>query len=679
MELLDEKRCEKHMNHYQTRETLSTQHENDEDLNNLAETMYNIVLEGWMHGYGQTYTKDDYMCLFNQIRDLIAKQLPIRFLLPAFPCKSSNDESKVLGPTPDLAEFLAIRSLITTARKLQEIYSEGVLVTLMSDYHTFDQYVGVTEERYKAYHEGLKQMIHDAGADDIIELISLTTFPELHNVPQYEISTRLTQEYGDPTFVENFEKSLIEKPAFAERYLHLTKFMFQDLSHKLPGSPTSTESEMFIQKTARGMMAQGVALDNFLEKQDYVKNYIRLSIHEHHPKSNKFAVNLFKQVPYRRGNVLYTPWHNTILFDSSTGGFVIDHKANILADNDGKQSVLVKVRYDDKDWFYLKLNFSEEYKSTDKDVCFKAKMVKQGCGIILTNKNTTWPLKSNCLHNDSLTTMIKEFGIVVLRGFDHFKNEKEIIETYSKRATNGIVNWAFGMIHKVAPNDELAGIVNSKGALNVHFDLTNPPKYMGITQSKYQYKDYVPREFLLYCRKSGLKGQEGATTFIDAHGAVLSLNGAHSMRLKSIVVSYQTELAKDEGKVLYFGGRGNIFEYPLVHNCPWTGKDVFRWQQSWKEQEHPEASQYFWLDVKSSSDKKEPSADEVDFEMQRIVFDDRFYFEHGYEEGDQVYVNNYTMLHGRKSFSNNRELWRLQAIPPSDNLPPYFLANSSIE
>ena len=44
-------------------------------------------------------------------------------------------------------------------------------------------------------------------------------------------------------------------------------------------------------------------------------------------------------------------------------------------------------------------------------------------------------------------------------------------------------------------------------------------------------------------------------------------------------------------------------------------------------------------------------------------------------EGDQVLVNNYTMLHGRESFTNERELWRVQQIPPSENIPDYFKTN----
>ena len=48
------------------------------------------------------------------------------------------------------------------------------------------------------------------------------------------------------------------------------------------------------------MMSQGIAFDAFLRQHfhDY-KDYIRISVHHHHPKKGKFAVDLFKQVMYR--------------------------------------------------------------------------------------------------------------------------------------------------------------------------------------------------------------------------------------------------------------------------------------------------------------------------------------------------------------------------------------------
>ena len=655
-------------------EMISMDLEKSEDVHNLASSIHVLILDGWMHGYDKTYAKEDYAGLFNQIREMVLKRLPLRFFLPAFPAKSPNTAVKVIGSSPDYAEFLAIRSLVITARKLQQIYPEGVIVTIMSDYYTFDQYIGVTQETYKSYHKGLKEMIHNAGADDIIELLCLSSFPEFGDIPESEISMQLGAKYGEPNFLTDFDKSVKENSVLMERYLGLKQFLATDQSHQLPGSLRGPRTRKFLGKLARGMMSQGIALDKFLKMQSHVKNFIRLSIHDHHPQSGKFAIDLFKHAACSRGT-LRTPWHHAVVFDSLKGEFSVEQKANILAVYDNNLSILVKVQYNGVEWFYLQLHISEEYGAVlnNEEIQFEVKMIKQGCGIMVINKSSSISLKSDCLHVQCVTNLIKEFGVLIFRGFKPLKDEKEFIEMYRKRATHGIVNWNFGLIHKITPDDHLAGIVNSKSALNIHFDLTNPPQYMRISQSKHKYEDYVPREFLLYCKKSDLKGKEGATTFIDGHAAVLSLHGANSLKLKNTLFAYQTALAKEEGRDLYFGGHGNVYEYPLVHVCPWTGKDVLRWQECWKEDENYEASQKFWFEVRYSSNEAIINPVDLNSEIRKIALDGRFYFEHGYEQGDYVYVNNYTMLHGRKSFSSNcRELWRLQALPPSDTLPAYF-------
>ena len=87
--------------------------------------------------------------------------------------------------------------------------------------------------------------------------------------------------------------------------------------------------------------------------------------------------------------------------------------------------------------------------------------------------------------------------------------------------------------------------------------------------------------------------------------------------------------------------------------------------------DHPETKQI--LDSQVQSEGLEVVSDELEREIRDLAFDPRFFFKHYYQEGDYAFVNNYTVLHGREAFSGSRELWRLQAIPPTDNVPKYFL------
>ena len=197
-------------------------------------------------------------------------------------------------------------------------------------------------------------------------------------------------------------------------------------------------------------------------------------------------------------------------------------------------------------------------------------MIRPGCGIVLKCNSKDIPVAA--IHQGSIAFLIKEFGIVVLRGFSGFRDEDEIIDYYSKE--NDLIKWKFGPIHKVRYDETQPGIVNTRSALNHHFDFILPPKYFNITQDKYDYKDYVCREFLLYCKWISDNFKGGETTFIDTVGAVRSLPGEKIKVWQETLIEYETVLRekKDDGKQLYFGGEGNKYHYPLVMNCPWTGK-----------------------------------------------------------------------------------------------------------
>ena len=331
----------------------------DRSSDDLVHKLQDIIMQEWMYAFGNLYNKQDYDVLRNRLKVIVSECLPLRFFLPGFPVKSPNKMDKVLGDLPDFAEFLAIRTLVTTIRKLQAIYKHGVSITILSDYHTFDQYIGVSEESYMKYHQGLRKMIQDQGADDVIELISLSTFPEFNYVPAKELSTVLFEKYGGKEFSLKFDNLIQNDPSVLNKYMQVGKFMLNDLKMSLPGTKSSKTTKRFIKNVARGMMAQGVALDNFLLKQTTVTDYIRLSIHHHHPLTGKLAIDLFKSHMTYDG-ILRTPWHHVVLFDSAQGRFVIGHKAEIEK-SIGENDVLLKAKLDGMDWLYVKLGIADYY------------------------------------------------------------------------------------------------------------------------------------------------------------------------------------------------------------------------------------------------------------------------------------------------------------------------------
>jgi len=496
------------------------------DLDKQVKEVFELVVRNWMYGVCEKYVAEDFSQLRDNMATLIKKQLPLKFLLPAFPCKSPNVENKVLGISPDFVEVKAIESLLKTLRHLESIYEFGAKIVLMSDYHTFDQYVGVSEDNYNVYFAGLKQIIHQLGGDDVIELICLSDFPHFSDTPTSLVSTKLNEDFGDAAYAANFDSRIASDPMLMRRYRGMREFMKNDLGMALKGK-SRKEKERELKRVAKGMMVQGVALDKFLRTQDFITDYIRLSIHPHHPRSGKFCVDFFKgfkshgrllrdsqnfwgliryslnkgqtknglcrtrsdQVDFE--HVVKTPWHSSIVFDSRRGKYKVDRKSEIIRSHhdDHPDDCLLTVKFKGQEYMYLWINIADTFLIENDKPELEAEMIRPGCGLIIKSPSKDIPITA--IHQSSIGYLIKEFGVVVLRGFAGFNNEEEITKYYNEE--HDLIKWKFGPIHKVRYDETQPGIVNSRNALNHHFDFILPPKYFNITQEKYAYKDYVCR------------------------------------------------------------------------------------------------------------------------------------------------------------------------------------------
>lgn len=58
---------------------------------------------------------------------------PIHMVLPAFPFKSPNNDSKVLGTVPDKGEEIALAHLNGICESIKEVYEPGADITIASD------------------------------------------------------------------------------------------------------------------------------------------------------------------------------------------------------------------------------------------------------------------------------------------------------------------------------------------------------------------------------------------------------------------------------------------------------------------------------------------------------------------------------------------------------------------
>ena len=73
--------------------------------------------------------------LQKQLTEIVSKNEPVVFILPAFPFKAPAEEDKcrALGLLPDKAEAIALQTLDGFADSIAEIYEGGANIDIVSD------------------------------------------------------------------------------------------------------------------------------------------------------------------------------------------------------------------------------------------------------------------------------------------------------------------------------------------------------------------------------------------------------------------------------------------------------------------------------------------------------------------------------------------------------------------
>ncbi|GEM_PF-1982925 len=232
----------------------------------------------------------------------------IPFVLPAFPAKSPNEKTKVLGPDPDLGEEISLRFLHGIFQKMHNILKRngfaGVNMQIILDGAIYSDILGISDETMQKYRKGL-QRIYAEICDGQAPLISFVTPEEILQVSDSKAcrETMLKDFSLTPGQVMNF---VYENPGELAAFQGISLFLIDDL----PELPLTGRSKKQLRRDRR-MEAKTVAQVMMFRKRafdGFIKIYcpgIRLSIHPHLGNAGKVAINLLPG-----GADTGTPWHN---------------------------------------------------------------------------------------------------------------------------------------------------------------------------------------------------------------------------------------------------------------------------------------------------------------------------------------------------------------------------------
>ncbi|CAM3931508.1 isocyanide synthase family protein [Tsukamurella strandjordii] len=245
------------------------------------------------------------------IRERIAAQAPIEFVLPAFPCKSPNPD-KVAGHLPDEGERLALRNLDAWAGQITRIHPPGARIVVCSDGHVFTDVIGVPDTVVTAYNAALREMITAEG------LSHVSTFG-LDSIWETEAFAtkrdRLDREWA-PTR-EEVRRAVLAEPQTARMLQGMTRFMVGDTAE---WSGSKSQLQRAAKRRAYELLRLSRAWGDLLA---HVKpEAVRLSIHPQAPGSEKFGIRLIDAAD----GAWATPWHSVLVYRRDGRPALVPHR-----------------------------------------------------------------------------------------------------------------------------------------------------------------------------------------------------------------------------------------------------------------------------------------------------------------------------------------------------------------
>jgi pyoverdine/dityrosine biosynthesis protein Dit1/alpha-ketoglutarate-dependent taurine dioxygenase len=553
-----------------------------------------------------------------QIMHFIQKNQPIEMILPGFPCKSPNNNTKVFGYLPDRGEEMALEYLDNFCEDVRKFYAPGCKLIIFSDGTTFSDLIGVDEETQEKYNTALKNLIKVRH----ISWESLDSF--FSNENGYDaLREELMSQYCSLN-KKQVEEQIQSDEQIRQTYQGLKNFLFQDNPWSDSSSPKTKNTRLKQSgEFARIMIQRNDALTKLLSEK--FPHHLRLSVHGHNNAGPKFAVHILPN-DYR----CITPWHNVVV------NTFYNQEILMKKEQAEKLPNTALVRRHQQPWYYIQ-STTEIWGECELEII---KAPKTGIRITYKGNNQEKP---NCSSLDSKTLqhLCLEYGFVVLRGF-HVDSKEHLVE-FSSTLGKPVI-WDFGAVHTIRPKQVPDGYIASREAVPLHWDVSMPPSYL---EGNGRYEDFTPQYFILYCHTAPASG-EGRTTVVDGRRVLENAGKAKVDAWKKVVIDYYTKLT-------YYGGKQR--SYPLIMQHPITGEDILRYQEGSNSN----------LQTFKLSSKSLPQQDweELIAELQAKVYDDSCLICHDWQQGDILLIENHYMLHGRtpaSDLTDDRELWRVQLL-----------------
>ncbi|OTA98115.1 hypothetical protein M426DRAFT_17741 [Hypoxylon sp. CI-4A] len=250
-----------------------------------------------------------------QIYSRVAANEPLLMCLPAFPFKSPNTSTKVLGRLPDKAEEFGLAHLNGLCASIGDIYAPGASLMIVSDGLVYNDLLGVPDKDVWAYGEALRALKERKGFRNIEfcrlkDIVNIDVPNELDEIRYVANATNfrhaLLKQFSRPGYDVSLRISEDEDTCLT--YRGYIKFLETDLQNVYPIGEGRSKSKYKrgVEYIAKQMLMRGDAFARAVRER--FPDRLRLSIHPS-TGENKISVNLLPT-----DTSFTTPWHCSIAF-----------------------------------------------------------------------------------------------------------------------------------------------------------------------------------------------------------------------------------------------------------------------------------------------------------------------------------------------------------------------------
>ncbi|KAK3689021.1 Pyoverdine/dityrosine biosynthesis protein-domain-containing protein [Podospora appendiculata] len=580
-------------------------------------------------------TRQFHALIYNQVRS----SQPVRLCLPAFPFKSPNSQSKVLGRLPDKAEEFALAHINGLCAAIGDIYTPGAELTIISDGLVYNDLLTVPDRDVWAYGQALRALTIEKEFKHI-------KFSRLNDLLQTDIPGEL-DEIAYIANATNFRRALLNKFSRPDwdpseeikrsedtclTYRGYIKFLETDLENVYPVGPVRSKSKFKrgIELVAKQMLTRGDAFARAVRER--FPTHVRLSIHR---STNKTKLSISLLPTQSRWT---TPWHCALAVTADgtiqtgpSSQFAADPAFELVYNEHGQLS-----HYREKTDLLAWADDAE----IDCQPMYP-------CGLLIRPAGGPMALSIADVDATRLRGLAELNSPVVLRDFAHTGDRALFVKMAGELGTP--LPWSFGLVLEV--KDLGAGSKGSGGALSsermaFHYDgVFKTEKRTRVDGSEEVVS--VPPCFQLFTAVTPSPKDSGYTLFADSKLLFQHLPAHLSIEiLKQLTWSVSTASFNAV----------DLKDLPLVVSHPATGKPCLRYHEPW-----PQSKTDFEpmeVAVRGSDGVNGVDVCKV---IDALLYDRRVTYWHAWQKGDLLVSDNVSMMHTRTEFvgGSDRELWRI--------------------